>query len=138
MDRRTFLAGVGAAAGTGLAGCLAGGSPDLGPTEVGMATRRYEPAELTVEVGTTVTWHNTDRGVHTVTAYADGIPEGGTYFASGGYDSEAAAREAWLADTGGGIDPGDTFEHTFGSPGTYAYVCIPHEEAGMSGTVVVE
>jgi len=138
MDRRRFLAGVGAAAATGLAGCLASGEPELGPTEVGMTTRRFEPQRLTVAPGTTVTWHNTDRGVHTVTAYADGIPDGADYFASGGYDSETAAREAWLGETGGGIDPEATFEQTFEMPGAYSYVCLPHEQAGMVGTVVVE
>ena len=138
MDRRRFLAGVGTAAATGLAGCLASGEPDLGPNEVGMTTRRFEPDRLTVAVGTTVTWHNTDRGVHTVTAYGDGIPEEADYFASGGYDSEDAAREAWLENTGGGVQPDSTVEHTFEVSGTYSYVCLPHEQAGMVGTVVVE
>jgi plastocyanin len=27
--------------------------------------------------------------------------------------------------------------HTFDVPGTYQYFCIPHEMAGMTGTVVV-
>ncbi len=29
------------------------------------------------------------------------------------------------------------FSRTFDEPGTYRYICIPHEGAGMVGTVVV-
>jgi plastocyanin len=32
---------------------------------------------------------------------------------------------------------GETFEVTFEVPGTYRYVCLPHEDHGMRGTVVV-
>jgi plastocyanin len=32
----------------------------------------------------------------------------------------------------------ETFSRTFKRPGTYRYVCIPHEGARMVGTVVVE
>jgi plastocyanin len=32
---------------------------------------------------------------------------------------------------------GDDFTHTFETVGEYAYFCIPHERAGMVGTVVV-
>jgi plastocyanin len=138
MDRRTFIASVGSAAVVGSAGCLASGSPDLADNEIGMGTRRFVPEERTVPAGTTVVWRNTDRGVHTVSAYADGIPEGTDYFASGGFDTEQAARDGWFAGTEGGIDPQDTYEYTFEQPGTYNYFCIPHERAGMVGTVVVD
>jgi plastocyanin len=36
------------------------------------------------------------------------------------------------------IQSGDTFDVTFEQPGTYEYYCIPHESAGMKGTIVVE
>jgi len=137
MKRRALLASLGSAAGVGLAGCL-GGSAELADNEVGMSTRRFEPTTETVEVGTTVRWRNTDRGVHTVTAYEDGIPEEAAYFATGGFDSEQAAKDAWYGGTDGGLDPGEAFEYTFEVPGEYGYYCIPHEAAGMVGTVVVE
>jgi plastocyanin len=35
------------------------------------------------------------------------------------------------------ISPGKDYSHTFTVPGTYKYFCIPHEAAGMVGTVVV-
>jgi plastocyanin len=33
--------------------------------------------------------------------------------------------------------PGAVFEHTFRVAGTYRYICVPHELAGMIGTVIV-
>lgn len=33
---------------------------------------------------------------------------------------------------------GTTFEHTFGSPGTFKYACTPHADLGMNGVVLVE
>ena len=137
MRRRTLLASLGSAASVGLAGCL-GGSAELAENEIGMSTRAFKPMGMTVEAGTTVRWRNTDRGVHTVTAYEDNIPEEATYFATGGFDSEQAAKDAWYNSTDGGLDPEDAFEYTFEVPGEYDYYCIPHEAAGMVGTVVVE
>jgi plastocyanin len=137
MRRRTLLASVGSAAVAGLAGCLSA-SADLADNEIGMSSRRFEPTSKTVEAGTTVRWRNTARGVHTVSAYGDGIPEAADYFASGGYDSEQAAVDAWYNSTEGGVDPGDTFEYTFEVPGEYNYYCVPHEAAGMVGVVIVE
>jgi len=70
-----------------------------------------------------------------VTAYDGQIPADAAYFASGGFESEQAARN----DISGGlIASGDTYEHTFETPGTYEYVCIPHESSEMTGTIVVE
>lgn len=34
-------------------------------------------------------------------------------------------------------EEGDTFEHTFESEGVYDYLCRPHEEMGMIGSVLV-
>lgn len=137
MRRRTLLASLGGAVSVGLAGCL-GGSAELAENEVGMSTRRFEPTSKVVEAGTTVRWRNTDRGVHTVTAYDGETPEEAAYFATGGFNSEQAAKDAWYSTTGGGLDPGEAFEYTFEIPGEYDYYCIPHEAAGMVGTIVVE
>ena len=38
----------------------------------------------------------------------------------------------------GNIDAGGSYSYTFNVPGTYQYVCLPHELAGMIGVVVVE
>ena len=138
MDRRTFLAGATGVA-AGLAGCssvLGGGSvPE--DYNVGMSSSRFLPASLEVSVGTTVIWANTGARAHTVTAYEDRIPEEADFFASGGFDSEEAARQAWFDGADGAIYSYETFEHTFEVPGRYTYFCIPHESGGMVGTVTV-
>ena len=117
-----------------LASCNGGGAPGeraVNATE----NQRFEPSTLTVSAGTTVAFTNTSSQPHTVTAYQDGIPEGAEYFSSGGLDSEEKARSqietALLADQ-------ETYEVTFDEPGTYEYFCIPHEDQGMKGTIVVE
>jgi len=83
-----------------------------GGTEVSMADIAFDPAEVTVGVGDTVTWTNDDSVDHDVTAdsFSSGDP--------------------------GGIAPGDTFDHAFEEAGTFDYVCTVHP--GMEGSVTVE
>lgn len=138
MHRRDFLrtlppatAGV---ALTGLSGCLTDDDYD-----VGMQSNAFVPRDIEVEVGTTVVWKNTGSRNHTVTAYETTLPDDAEYFASGGYASEQEARDAWGSQVanGGNIRPDEFYRHTFDVPGTYGYFCIPHEPAGMVGTVTV-
>ena len=138
MHRRTFLATVGTAAAVGLAGCSstgAGASLADDEYDVGMVHNAFRPVEYETTVGETVVWGNVGSRPHTVTAYGDRIPEGATYFASGGADSQREAQADWPG--AGGIDSGETYSHTFETPGEYGYYCIPHEAGGMKGTVVV-
>lgn len=83
-----------------------------GGTEVSMADIAFDPAEVTVGVGDTVTWTNDDSVDHDVTAdsFSSGDP--------------------------GGMAPGDTFDHAFEEAGTFDYVCTVHP--GMEGSVTVE
>jgi plastocyanin len=135
MDRRAFLAGAGATAVAATGGCLGlGASEDY---DVGMTLDSFDPETITVTPGTTVVWKNTSSRGHTVTAYEGSLPEEADFFASGEFETEAAAREAWQTDEGGIRYGGETFEHTFEVPGTYAYVCLPHERDGMVGSVEV-
>jgi plastocyanin len=83
-----------------------------GGTEVSMAGIAFDPAEVTVAVGDTVTWTNNDSVAHDVTA------------------------DSFSSGEAGGMAAGDTFEHTFDEAGTFEYVCTVHP--GMDGTVVVE
>ncbi|WP_458188994.1 plastocyanin/azurin family copper-binding protein [Haladaptatus sp. NG-WS-4] len=141
MNRRAFLAGVVGTASASVAGCTSVLNPGStnssgGDFDVGMSASAFHPRELEVKAGTTVVWKNTGMRRHTVTAYEDGIPGGADFFASGGFDSEEAARTAWRKGKGA-VNQGATFEYIFEVPGSYAYFCIPHEAAGMSGTVVV-
>ena len=136
MDRRRFLAAAGAATLGSFAGCAAGQS-SAQDYDVGMTAQTFEPAEITVSVGDEVVWANTSARAHSVTAYGAQIPEEATFFATGGYEDEIAARDAW-ANGDGAIKTGQQYTHTFEVPGEYRYFCIPHEQAGMIGTVVVE
>jgi plastocyanin len=81
---------------------------------VKMEDNFFEPANITVEPGTTVTWVQSGNNPHTTTSY-DGL-----------WDS-------------GMIEPGSggSFSFTFDEPGTFDYFCIPHESLGMLGTVTV-
>jgi plastocyanin len=97
----------------------------------------YAPKTIQVSIGTEVTWTNVGTIGHTVTAYEDEIPEDATYFASGGYDSEQAAKDGYSDGQGGNVPEGESFSHTFETTGTYEYYCIPHEMNGMVGTVEV-
>jgi amicyanin len=81
-----------------------------GGTTVSISDFKFNPASLTVSVGTTVTWINQDEEPHTVAA-KDGS------FHSPGMDTHA------------------TYSYTFTTPGSYDYICSIHPF--MTGTVVV-
>ena len=72
----------------------------------------FNPAEITVPVGGSVTWTNDDPAPHTAT----------------GLDREALQS--------GTIAPGESFTQTFDTAGTFDYFCEFH--ANMKGTIVVE
>lgn len=141
MDRRAFLASATGALSVGVGGCTGiGGSRTRMPAyDIGMAASAFTPADYEVRAGDTVTWQNTNSRAHTVTAYETKIPAAAEYFASGGFETERAAREAFWDNFGGAIpgNAGATYEHTFETPGTYEYFCVPHERGGMIGTVHV-
>jgi plastocyanin len=70
----------------------------------------FQPAELTVQAGTRVTWMNQDEEVHTV------VSDSGLF------------RSAAL-------DTGESFSFKFDKPGTYHFTCSLHSK--MAGTVIV-
>lgn len=74
----------------------------------------FSPSTLTIDAGTQVRWVNVSTVLHTVT------PDGHSEWTS-----------ATIADNG------DTFIHTFDTPGTYQYFCQPHVGQGMTGTITV-
>lgn len=137
LDRLGTAGAVGI--GVAIAGCSGDGGGGGGDDDTIDMTDdlAFEPSSLTVSAGTTVTWDNVGSIGHSVTAYADGVPSDATYFASGGFDSESAARDGY-ADGEGVIEGGETYEHTFETAGSYEYFCIPHEQSGMTGTITVE
>ncbi|WEL22229.1 Halocyanin [Halorhabdus sp. BNX81] len=113
------------------------GVPDDADHVVDMTAAAFDPKELTVSAGDTVAWEFASGEPHTVTAYDDGIPADAEYWASGDFDSEAAARKGW-ENGEGAIQSGQSYVHTFETTGEHEYVCIPHEAVGMVGTVIVE
>lgn len=140
MDRRAFLTTTAGVAAVGLAGCIGASSKQI-VYDIGMGSSAFVPQkDFEPHVGDRVRWRNTGMRTHTVTAYEAGIPEDATYFASGGFDSEKEAREAWHSFSGheGAIKSGGTYEQVFEVPGTYTYFCIPHEPAGMVGEFTVK
>lgn len=71
----------------------------------------FSPSSITINVGTTVTWTNSDVVSHTVTEVHNS------------FDS-------------GGIAPGTAFKLKFTTPGTYTYHCTIHSMMA-NATVVV-
>ena len=79
--------------------------------EVKIANFTFAPADLTVAVGTQVTWTNRDDIPHNVV------------------NDDASIKSKVL-------DTDDKFTYTFTKPGTYAYFCSIHPR--MKGTIVVK
>ena len=78
---------------------------------VAISAFAFEPAVLTVNVGESVTWVNTD-----------GVP----------HTSTAALNHLW----GHLLTTAESFSFTFDTPGTYAYFCEMHPAMVGSITVV--
>jgi plastocyanin len=88
----------------------------------------FSPRGLLIKRGQTIRWVNTEAGnVHTTTAYHPSnqskplrMPEG---------------AKPWNS---GYLMPGESFSVTFDTPGVYDYFCVPHEQAGMVGRIIVD
>ena len=78
----------------------------------------FDPNPVTIAMGGTVTWENTDMAAHTVTS---GTAVQGP---DGVFDSSLMMAN------------GPSFSHTFDDAGTYDYFCMVHP--WMAGTVIVE
>ncbi|MFB6113543.1 MAG: plastocyanin/azurin family copper-binding protein [Halodesulfurarchaeum sp.] len=108
-----------------------GGGSDSVTVAVGPEKRlRFEPEDVEIPVGGTVTWEFESVG-HNVSSLPDAspkcqVPEGAEPFASYENGNHFAVNEK-----------GSTFSHTFEVPGKYVYVCVPHAGQGMVGTVTV-
>jgi plastocyanin len=87
------------------------GSSAAATNTVEMHNLQYSPAFLTVSVGTTVTWKNTEVNPHSVTS------------------------DIGLFDSGL-FSPGDSYTYKFNTAGTYHYSCAV--QPGMTGTICVK
>ena len=87
-----------------------GSAEPVAGNAVSIADFKFDPATLTVPVGSTVTWTNKDEEPHTVAA------KDGSFHSSS-------------------LDTKGTYSFTFTKAGTYDYICSIHPF--MTGTVVV-
>ena len=76
----------------------------------------YDPASLTVSVGTTVVWRDSGANPHTVTSGTPTVSPGALF-------------DSGTLNNGGG------FTFVFGQPGTYTYFC---RFTGESGSITVQ
>jgi plastocyanin len=86
--------------------------------EVSMENVQFEPQDVTVKAGETITFTNNEsipHDVHKTSGPGDDFSSGGS----------------------GEMQQGDTFELTLDQPGTYEYVCNVHAP-GMTGTITVK
>jgi len=88
----------------------------------------YNPSQITVTAGTTVTWINRDTVGHTVT---EGNPQAPKPANQRLFDSSHGTEGGNVIT----IAPGQSFSFTFTTPGQYDYYCIPHSY--MTGHVTV-
>jgi amicyanin len=79
---------------------------------VTISNMAFNPAEISVKAGTTVTWTNNDSIAHTVTSD------------TGVFDSKA-------------LNPGQSYSFVFATPGTFTYHCSIHPSM-KAGVVVTQ
>jgi len=88
----------------------------VAPNSVSIVNYHFQPDDLSVAVGTTVTWTNTDAFAHTATA------------TDGSFDSDNL-------DTDDATPAPPSYSYTFQTAGTFTYYCNIHNY--MTGTVTV-
>ena len=88
---------------------------------------KFDPAEVRIRAGQTVEWRNKAFFAHTV-----------TFDPAKAEDPSHVSLPAGVQPFDSGkIGGGKSWRHTFTVPGTYRYVCQPHEDHDMVGVVIV-
>jgi plastocyanin len=85
----------------------------------------FDPVGMLLQPGQTVRWI-CDANVHTATAYN---PKNANHSLRIPKDAKS-----WDSDF---LLPGQSFEVTLTEEGVYDYYCMPHEQAGMVGRLIV-
>jgi plastocyanin len=80
----------------------------------------FDPPEITINMGESVTWTNMDIVPHTATSGSPGDGDFGSVF-----------RSAQLSR-------GETFTHMFDGPGEFVYFCEVHPGVMRDAKVIVE
>jgi len=89
--------------------------------QVAMSNFVFSPANLTINIGDTVTW-TVQQGSHDTVSGVSGVP-------SGVWNSNNQYHRL--------MNVNETFSFTFNTPGTFPYYCTPHWTFGMIGTIRV-
>jgi len=101
-----------------------GSGGNNGPTaSLTIQNYSYAPPQLTIAVGTKVTWTNKGPDSHSVTSDSTGFDSG--------------ALDAPTGNGYGGMTTGGLFQVTFTTQGTYKYHCMFHPTT-MQGTITVQ
>jgi plastocyanin len=90
-----------------------------GTSDVDIRDTSYQPSELTITTGDSVTWTNFDSTAHSVTSD------------DGSFDSSPSCVAGLNCMNGGA-----SFPHTFNSAGRFTYHCRVHDT--MHGTITVQ
>jgi plastocyanin len=96
----------------------------------------YEPAQVTVQPGTTLRFVNVSGGPHNVAFWADSIPQGAAEPLNAAMPSRQGNLTSPML-----VQPNQTYEFAFpqGAPrGTYKGYCTPHLMMGMKIAVTVQ
>lgn len=97
----------------GVAGCTGGsgggGSAVVETSSVTMVNTQFDPRNIRVDAGATVTWTNEDGSAHTVTSASDN----------------------WSADVN--VPAGESASHAFEESGVYDVYCTYHGSSDLSG-----
>ena len=96
------------------------------------AELRFDPQEITINVGDTVTWLNASNMPHTATCDPEQNP------AAKSHPEYVALPEGAKPWGSALLQPSESFTYTFPTPGDYLYICIPHVLSGMRGAITVE
>lgn len=96
-----------------LGACAPSDTPFETQTVTILPAPEFDPADITIAVGSTVIWSNTDDTAHAI------------QFLDGELPTDPLT-----------VEPGDTFEFTFQEPGLIHYQCGIHPDE-MTGTITV-
>jgi plastocyanin len=89
---------------------------------------KFVPLTVTIQKGDTVEWINNAASLHSVT----------TNPAVAQDPKDVSAPAGAKPFDSGFMTPGAKWSYTFTVPGTYKYLCLPHEKDHMTGIVVVK
>ncbi len=112
---------------------MAGATHDVN-MQLDGTTYHYVPAELTINSGDMVVFHNVSGGPHNVQFWADSIPAGSADALGAGMPDQMSPLAGPLV-----VEPNGTYTVTFANTpaGEYKFFCLPHLANKMVGKITV-